>query len=80
MQTLIEWIMLNKVAIISGLVFLLTITGACSKINKYFGLPDDNAVEQRIEEIVKDETGVKIDLTPSEQEKEIANGKEEKES
>lgn len=42
---------------------LAIVTGACHKINQYLNLPDDNALEQRVEDIVEEETGVKIDLT-----------------
>ncbi len=66
MNTLLEWIILNKVAIISAFVFLATISGACAKINKYFNLPNDNVIEQNIEEVIEEETGIEIDLTPKE--------------
>jgi len=44
-------------------VLLLTVS-ACSQVNKYFGLKDDNDVEQRIEEVIEEETGAVVDFTP----------------
>ena len=38
--------------------------GGCSYLNKTLGLNDDHAVEEAIEEKIREETGVNIDLTP----------------
>lgn len=73
MDTLIEFIMLNKFQIICMLAALIILSGACSKINRIVGLPDDNPIEQNVEKIIKEETGLEVDLTPQEKE----NGKEE---
>ncbi len=37
-------------------------------IAKKYNLPDDNIIEQDLEEVIKMETGVQIDLTPKSQE------------
>lgn len=76
MDTLIEFIMINKFQLISIFIGILILSGACSKINKIVGLKDDNPIEQSIEEVVKEETGIDLDLTPQEKE----NGKEESKS
>lgn len=68
MQTLIEWVVMNKVAIILGLVFLITIAGACTKINHYFEVEDDNVIEEDVERLIKDETRWDVDLTPDSKE------------
>lgn len=38
--------------------------GACSAINHYLGLEDDNQIEQAIEDVIEHQTGIEIDLTP----------------
>jgi len=38
--------------------------GACSKLNQYIGLPDDNPAEEILEQQIKNETGFEVDLTP----------------
>lgn len=43
---------------------LILTVSSCSTINKALGLKDDNDVEQRVEEVIEQETGVKVDLTP----------------
>jgi len=35
----------------------------------YFHLPDDNPVEEISEEIIKEETGITVDLSPTSKEK-----------
>lgn len=39
---------------------------SCSKINQYFGLEDDNLIEQMIETLIDYKTGFYVDLTPGE--------------
>ena len=41
----------------------------CSYINKWFFLPDDNPIEEAIEDIIEMKTGLKVDLTPEDPEK-----------
>lgn len=65
--------MIYKTNILIFSIFIIIFTGACTKINKYFGLKDDNDVEQMVEKVIEDETGLEVDLTP---EKDI--NKEEK--
>jgi len=49
-----------------GLVMLTfaLILGSCAYLNKKFNLPDDNLVEQSVEEAIEYESGVAVDLTP----------------
>lgn len=39
---------------------------ACSDFNKSVGLKDDGPIEEHIEQVIKEETGVVIDFTPEE--------------
>lgn len=48
-------------ACLSCLVSIL----ACSHLNKKIGLPDDNIIEQFVEWLINKETGLNLDLTPS---------------
>lgn len=38
--------------------------GGCSYLNKKLNLPNDNFIEEKIEEIIEHETGLTVDLTP----------------
>jgi hypothetical protein len=42
----------------------LIILTSCAPINQYLSLPNDNPVEQFVEFIIDQETGLRIDLTP----------------
>jgi len=42
--------------------------GSCHMINQKVGLDDDNIFEERIEEKIKEETGIDVDLTPNSKE------------
>lgn len=48
----------------SVLILCLSLTG-CTPINKYFGMEDDNFVEEIAEAAVYIETGLNIDFSPS---------------
>lgn len=41
----------------------------CSHLNQFFGLEDDNMIEEAIEDVIKHHTGLDIDLTPDSEEK-----------
>lgn len=43
---------------------IMTLSG-CEPVNRYLGLQDDNIGEELIEEAIKLETGMNVDLTPS---------------
>ena len=45
-------------------IIIVACMGGCSYFNKTLGLKDDHVVEEMIEEKIKQETGVDIDLTP----------------
>lgn len=48
------------------LIFFLGCTlFACSSINEKVGLKDDNFVEEAVEVIIEEKTGIEMDLTPS---------------
>lgn len=50
--------------IIIGVIGVLSTLGVFHIINQYFGLKDDNVFEVAVEEVIKIETGLDIDLTP----------------
>jgi len=47
-----------------GIIATLASLGVFHIINQYFGLKDDNVFEVAVEEAIKIETGLDIDLTP----------------
>lgn len=59
-----KWIMRGLLI----LVGIMVACGSCSYLNKKFGLRDDNPFEEAIEEVVKDKTGLDVDLTPDSKE------------
>jgi len=57
--------------LIRSTIFILLVTGTlggCHMINQKVGLEDDNILEERIEEKIKEETGFDVDLTPNSKE------------
>lgn len=50
-----------KTMLLIGATLLLH---SCSDFNKEIGLKDDNPLEQAVEQIIKDETGMDVDFTP----------------
>lgn len=44
--------------------FLLLGIISCTPINQYFGLEDDNLVEEMSEEVLRSQTGIDMDFTP----------------
>ena len=46
------------------LVLIAAFIGSCSYINDRFGLGDDHFAEEALEDFIKHETGIEIDLTP----------------
>lgn len=43
----------------------ISLFGLYHLLNQWLNVPDDNPVEQAIEEVIKDTTGLDIDLTPN---------------
>jgi choline-glycine betaine transporter len=54
---------MNK--LVSTLGITLLFFCACEPVNRYFSLPDDNIIEETSEFVIKTETGLNVDLTPS---------------
>lgn len=52
-----------RVALVVSLIALGF--NACSPINEWFGVPDDNPVEELVEQYIEAETGFRIDLSPA---------------
>lgn len=52
---------MHKYLLAIGVILLLP---SCSNLNKEIGLKDDNPLEQAVEEIIKEDTGIVIDFTP----------------
>lgn len=46
------------------LSFMGATFGGCHYLNQKAGLPDDNVIEELIEELIESKTGLEIDLTP----------------
>lgn len=61
-----------------GLTSVICLFGAIASIAllvvsaKYLGLGDDNPIEEAVEEIIKENTGLEVDLTPLTPEEEDA--------
>lgn len=49
---------------IPSLIGVILLLPSCSDLNEKVGVPDDNIVEEIIEFIIEDNTGVDVDLTP----------------
>ena len=45
-------------------LIIISVCGACSIINDWTGLKDDNVIEEAIEDVIEHQTGIDIDLTP----------------
>lgn len=54
--------MINKIII--SIAIVCSILGVLHYVYSKFGIKDDNVVEQAVEQLIKDETGLDIDLTP----------------
>jgi len=50
--------------IIVVILFVGCAVGSCSYANRKIGQPDDWFVEEFVERIIENETGISIDLTP----------------
>jgi len=46
------------------LISVLILAAGCCTMNKFLGLKDDNVVEEVVENVIQQETGLDIDLTP----------------
>lgn len=46
-------------------VIVFSLFGGCHFVNRMIGLPDDNFIEELIEDVIESETGQEIDLTQS---------------
>lgn len=44
--------------------FIIAALYSCGYINKALGLQDDNAIEEGLESVIQDRTGIDVDLTP----------------
>lgn len=55
-----RWIMRACIA----LVVIGCTLGACTAVNKWLGVPDDNPIEEIVEQQIKNQTGFDVDLSP----------------
>lgn len=46
-------------------ILMALVCTACEPVNAYFGLSDDNWIEETGEAILEAKTGIKTDFTPS---------------
>jgi len=44
------------------------ITGGCTYLNHKVGLEDDNIIEESIEQVIENKTGLDLDLSPASKE------------
>lgn len=61
-------------------IILLFLGGSLVGTLRYFGAKDDNPIEEAIEQVIKDKTGIDIDLTPEtpeQKESQYAEGAQE---
>ena len=59
-DNILRWVV--KIALIAMGIGL--IVSGCSYLNEKAGLPDDNFLEEIIEQHIEEQTGFEIDLTP----------------
>lgn len=57
---------MKPIMLLIGAILLLP---SCSDINRKLGLSDDNLMEEVMEDIIREETGQDVDLTPNSPEK-----------
>lgn len=50
--------------LVLALVLMAGFIGGCSYLNQKVGLPDDNIIEEAVENKIEDATGLNIDLSP----------------
>ena len=59
---------MNFKGIVTKILMVIVASGCifwgCQYFNSYFGLDDDNILEEAIENKLKDTTGLDVDLTP----------------
>lgn len=61
---------LRRVALLSiALIVLVLSATSCGNINETIGIPDDNPIEEAIENYILEEADFIIDLTPKTKEK-----------
>jgi len=51
------------------LIIIGASVGGCSLLNEALHIPQDNPIEEYVEAIIENETGIEIDLTPESPEK-----------
>lgn len=54
--------MIRKVCL--GIIIFASIVGAIKLVYEKFSIPDDNPIEELVEQVIKEQTGLDIDLTP----------------
>lgn len=67
MGAYMAFIIMNKKVIMKVIVVLLLLSsvwGGCSYINKQVGIDDEGPVEEFLEGIIYNQTGINMDLTP----------------
>lgn len=50
------------------ILFAITLMAGCSFLSEKLGLKDDNEIEEIVEEVIRQETGLDLDLTPNSEE------------
>lgn len=52
------------VSIVIVFIALVALMMSCSNINKFYGLEDDNFIEEAVENVLESKIGIDLDLTP----------------
>lgn len=57
----------EKIVLVISLISIAILLRSCvSSFNSSIGLEDDNIIEESLEEVIYQQTGLEIDLTPKE--------------
>ncbi len=54
----------NIGCILLVIIFIILVIGGCDLLNEEFGLKDESFIEEMLEDMVRHETKVDLDLTP----------------
>ncbi len=52
------------IKIIALLALLASVVGGCAQINRWAGIDDDNQIEERLEDLIEEHSGLEVDLSP----------------
>lgn len=50
------------------MLLIITMIGSCTYLNERAGIPDDHIFEEMVEDVIRQETGLDVDLSPASEE------------